>query len=305
MTKLAAKLAIGMPVFNGENFMHEALDSLLGQSFGEFELIISDNASTDATADIAADYAARDRRVRYVRLDSNIGAARNYDNVYRLASAPYFKWAAHDDYYSDNYLEECVGVLDADPGVVLCQATTRLVDDQGQEIAYDPLLDMYLDRDGRLVLASDRPDRARSDRVFKRFRDIYLNVVRCYDIFGVMRRDALDRTSLHRPYYGSDRALLIEMALLGKYHEATDAVFFNRKHAAQSMALPNLNDQNKWINPGGKGQRRFPLTRQILAAVLRTPMPLADRARCLALILSTSPWQRLFRLSVLSPRFGT
>ena len=299
------KLAIGMPVFNGENFIREALDSLLGQSFGEFELIISDNASTDATADIAADYAARDRRVRYVRLDSNIGAARNYDSVYRLASAPYFKWAAHDDYYSDNYLEACVGVLDADPGVVLCQAKTRLVDDRRQEIAYDPLLDMYLDRDGQLVLASDRPDRARSDRVFARFRDIYLNVVRCYDIFGVMRRDALDRTSLHRPYYGSDRALLIEMALLGKYHETADAVFFNRKHAAQSMALPNLNDQNKWINPGGKGRRRFPLTRQILAAVLRAPMPLADRARCLGLIISASPWQRLFRLSVLSPRFGT
>ena len=91
------RVTVGLPVFNGENYLAEALDSLLTQSFENFLLIISDNASTDSTQKICTDYSAKDPRIRYVRLDTNVGAAENYNRLVDVAEGDYFKWAAHDD----------------------------------------------------------------------------------------------------------------------------------------------------------------------------------------------------------------
>lgn len=90
-------VSIGLPVYNGASYIREALDSLLAQTFADFELIISDNASTDATETICRDYAARDRRMRYYRQTDNRGALANFLFVLDQAVAPYFMWAAHDD----------------------------------------------------------------------------------------------------------------------------------------------------------------------------------------------------------------
>ncbi len=91
---------IGMPVYNAENYLQGALDSLLAQDYGDFDLLISDNASTDRTQEICLDYTARDRRVRYQRNGRNIGAADNFNRVLEPACGKYFMWAAHDDYKS-------------------------------------------------------------------------------------------------------------------------------------------------------------------------------------------------------------
>src|SRR4051794_3298661 len=91
------KLSIGLPVYNGENFLAHAVDSILAQDFRDFELIISDNASTDRTAEICRGYAESDPRVRYVRFETNQGGSRNFCYVFELARGEYFKWAAHDD----------------------------------------------------------------------------------------------------------------------------------------------------------------------------------------------------------------
>ena len=98
------RVSIGLPVYNGENFLEFALDSILGQTFQDFELIISDNASTDATESICRRYAAKDSRIRYYRNPNNQGAAQNYNRVFALARGEYFKWAAHDDVCKPNYL---------------------------------------------------------------------------------------------------------------------------------------------------------------------------------------------------------
>src|SRR5688572_28337892 len=94
----APLVSIGLPVYNGERFLSEALDSLLGQTLADFELIVSDNASTDRTAEICLAYAARDARVRYVRQQTNIGAIRNWNFVARQARGQYFKWASANDF---------------------------------------------------------------------------------------------------------------------------------------------------------------------------------------------------------------
>ncbi|MCX5766081.1 MAG: glycosyltransferase family A protein [Gemmatimonadetes bacterium] len=105
-------VSVGMPVFNGGDALHRAIDSILSQTFTDFELIISDNHSTDGTADVCAEYAARDRRVRYIRQARNIGAVANFEFVRTQARGRYFMWASADDVRSSEFLSENVVFLD-------------------------------------------------------------------------------------------------------------------------------------------------------------------------------------------------
>src|SRR5690242_8968780 len=112
------KVTVGMPVYNGERYMRFALDSLLAQDFQDFEIVISDNASTDRTSEICAEYAARDSRVRYHRNATNIGASPNYNRTFELARGQYFKWCAHDDVCLPSFLSKCVATMEAAPSSV-------------------------------------------------------------------------------------------------------------------------------------------------------------------------------------------
>ena len=100
----APKISIGMPVYNGEKYIREALDSLLAQTFTDFELIISDNASTDNTEKICREYMSIDNRISYLRQVKNVGAVANFDFVLAQAKSSCFMWAAHDDVWDKEYL---------------------------------------------------------------------------------------------------------------------------------------------------------------------------------------------------------
>src|SRR6516164_196463 len=113
------RLSIGLPVYNGEKYLAESLDSLLGQTFEDFELIISDNASTDSTGDICQRYAKQDSRIRYIRQPRNIGLAANHNFVIGQARGDLFKWAADDDLCARDLVRDCVDALDEYPRVVL------------------------------------------------------------------------------------------------------------------------------------------------------------------------------------------
>jgi len=112
-------VSIGMPVYNGACFIGKALDSILEQSYPHFELIISDNASTDRTADICLEYAARDSRIRYVRQVTNLGAFANFHYVLLASSHERFIWAAADDWWDSDRLERLVDALLPHDAVVL------------------------------------------------------------------------------------------------------------------------------------------------------------------------------------------
>ena len=113
-------VSIGMPVYNGENFVKGALDSILAQTFQDFELIISDNASTDKTKEICQKYAAKDQRITLLCNEKNVGAAKNYNRTFYASSGKYFMWLAHDDLIATEYLERCVEILEQNPSIVLC-----------------------------------------------------------------------------------------------------------------------------------------------------------------------------------------
>jgi glycosyltransferase involved in cell wall biosynthesis len=130
----APPVSIGLPVYNGEKYLSLALDSLLAQDYGDFELIIADNASTDRTAEICRQYADRDRRIRFARNDRNLGAVENFNNVFRLSSGEYFMWAAHDDLWHPSYISRCLGALRQDARVVLCASAVEFIGESGNKL---------------------------------------------------------------------------------------------------------------------------------------------------------------------------
>ncbi len=212
------KVSIALPVYNGENYVADALDSILAQSFEDFEVVISDNASTDATQTICQDYAARDPRISYHRNPHDIGPCLNFNRTLELARGRYFKWAAHDDLLDPTFVARCVEVLDADPEVILVHSLTRIINDQGEELAiYDSQL-----------------GGAASSRQSARFAALVLSQHICTDMFGLFRADALRRSRrLEGNYHGCDRAMLGELALIGRFAHIPEPLFFNREHGAR------------------------------------------------------------------------
>lgn len=206
------RITIGLPVRNGENFIEHAIDSILAQTFTDFRLIISDNASTDRTNDICMAYAARDRRVVVHRHAENIGAAQNFNWVFAQNSSPYFKWAAHDDVLGPNFLRVCVDRLDADPTLAICHTLTVKLDGQG-------LVSGTYDHE--IPLAGRRPRH-------RFYRLLWVN--HFTEIWGVMRSEYLVRTRLYRSFVGSDRSLMAELLLMGGIHYIPEYHFFRRDH---------------------------------------------------------------------------
>ena len=247
------KIAIGLPVYNGENFLSAAVESILAQSFADFELIISDNASTDNTEGICRAYAQRDRRVRYVRQPTNVGAANNYNLLLRMSDSEYFKWAAHDDVLAPGFLEACVRVLDRDASVVLASPASALIDEADLPLHYSAERGGMVDRSGVCWPALEEKNNGlMADDPTVRFEAVLLNMFMCVEIFGLMRRSALLRTSLHGPFCGSDKVLLAEMSLLGRFWLGQDTLFFRRCHAQQLSASTSGTYRATWFS----GRRR-------------------------------------------------
>jgi glycosyltransferase involved in cell wall biosynthesis len=260
-------VSIGLPVFNGENYLTEALDSIVVQTYSDFELIISDNASTDRTEEICRAYAAKDERIRYLRNETNLGAAKNFNRVFELTSGEYFKWAAHDDLCAPEYLERCVEILDREPDIVLCYPKTSIVNEHGE------LVENYFDG---FNLRSLKPH--------ERFRDFFHAPGLCNPIFGLIRASVLKRTPLIGSYAASDRVLLGELALLGQLHEVPEYLFFRRGHPQRSMAA-NVTDSQiaVWFDPAIRRRVLLPRWRRFfeyLKAIKRAPLSWSERARC-------------------------
>lgn len=230
-------VGIGMPLYQAEKYVSVAIEGLLRQTFKNWRLYISDNGSTDATADICLKYAASDSRIVFERQDTNRGAAWNFNRVFEMSSGEYFCWAAGDDDHAPDFLQRCVEALSADPEVVVVAPATRVIDENGDDFDDHD----YIDSSGyirRPLTASQMNERVQC-LTSSLAADRYLYVVRhfnyCQELFSLMRRDVLQSTGLHRAYYGSDKILLAEMALRGKILDLAEPLFMWRRHRGQSM----------------------------------------------------------------------
>jgi len=224
-------VSIGMPVYNGERYLRDALDSLLAQSYEDFELLISDNASTDATEDICRSYATRDARIRYVRLRKNYGAVANFNEVFRLTSGRYFKWAAYDDVCAPEFLARCVRALDADPTVVLACPRIGGIDEEGRPVEYMATPGPGQGRMTGKGLETDAPVSTAAMDPTKRWRWMMRNLWWTPHLYGLIRSDALARTKLHPAHYMGDHILLAELALLGRFSEIPEELLYVRIHS--------------------------------------------------------------------------
>jgi glycosyltransferase involved in cell wall biosynthesis len=272
MSATQARLSIGLPVFNGADYLEEVLQSLLAQTYSDFELIISDNASSDGTEDLCRSYAAQDPRIRYYRNTKNIGATQNWYRVFDLSGGEYFASVAHDDVYAPDYMEKCIAVLDQDASIGVCYSRTRIIDEKGC-----PLND---DRISRMLQAKiDTLSSSPSTRLYNVIAVDYL----CIQLYGVMRSAALRATKVFLGYYGCDRNTLAELALLGKLYEIPEYLFFHRIYpdALGAAVYSGRSTQELFfLDPGTDWNERFAALKvfgNYFGSVTRAPILFAEK----------------------------
>lgn len=283
------KVSIGMPVYNAENYIEQAIQSILSQTFTDLELIISDNASSDRTQAICERHATEDKRVRYHRNSENIGANRNFNHVFTLARGEYFKWAAHDDVIAPDYLEKCLLLLENDSTFVLAHSETKLIDPEGNEITVPEGANYVKDERGRIIFigldSTKRP--LDSSHAHKRFQGV-LDTGWCNEVFGVIRSHALRDTPLLRPFYGADKVLLAELASMGRFAIIPEPLFHNRRHPEQSRSQ-SVEDRAAWTQTAARKSSGLKRNVQKAIAYMEVPfkgsMSFSERMQCLSLAL--------------------
>jgi glycosyltransferase involved in cell wall biosynthesis len=276
-------VSIGVPVFNGEENLEAALTSVLDQTYEDFEVIIADNASTDATEEICRRFTRLDGRVRYVRNDKNVGVARNYNRLFELSDGRYFKWAPHDDRLSPEFLARCVEVLDADAEVAIVVPVPTLIDDEGRADDFQRRHRENLRARGLRHVDVDDPCHLAHDDPCSRFGDIVLRKVWFYELYGLMRADVLGRTGLLRLFHGSCQVLLAELALLGIVRQLPDELMFMRYPTFK--ILDAKRDMALKMDPEWSGHVFFPevkVATEWLRVVGRSDLGRTAKLRCVA-----------------------
>jgi glycosyltransferase involved in cell wall biosynthesis len=264
------RLTVGLPVYNGEKFLAQSLDALLGQTYEDFELLISDNTSTDETARICASYQAQDPRIRYFRQPRNIGCAPNHNFLVGQARGEFFKWASDDDLYARNLLESCVDALDKYPDVVLAHSFTAIIDDAGSVI-----------KTVKYSLDSAAPSAP------QRFRSVLVDPGGDDD-GAVIRTGILRQTALNGSYYRADRTFVAELALYGPFYQVPDWLYFRRDHPDRAArAFSTVRSWCANLDPRRADRLRNPVLRLygeyiwgFISAIQRAPLTPAERRAC-------------------------
>jgi len=231
------RVSIGLAVYNGEKYLRLAVESILEQNYTDFELIISDNASTDATEEICEELAAKDARIRYSRNATNIGASKNYQRVFELSKGEFFTWVDHDDLRLPGFLRRCVDVFDEAPAtVVLVAPRTEMVDEQG-------------------VSKQIRVDRLHTTHALphERVADVIREVSYATAQYGLFRSAALRKTRLIDGFWSSDHVLLLELAILGEIWEIPETLVLKRDYPGRCCRMNKTKAEfAAWFDPARK-----------------------------------------------------
>ncbi len=272
-------VTIGLPVYNSEKYLEQSLNSLLAQTYSDFVLIISDNASTDGTPLICKRYADADGRVKYFRNDTNIGNPRNFNRVAALTTTRYLKWSSSDDFWEPTFLERSVDIMEHDPTIALCYPQAVLVDAEGgNPTPYDDALHLM------------------QENPADRFIALLENIKLAHQHLGLIRMSHLRQTHLLGVHAGSDINLLAELTLYGKFFELPHRLFFRRFHKdSGSWKRGDAEHDAKYYHGAGKGHGRLMMWRThvgFLSAVHTSPLPLQSKAKLYRYLLRRMRWDR-------------
>lgn len=284
MTERVPKVSIGLPVFNGEKYLPAALNSLIQQEFEDFELIVSDNASTDATEAICRDFAAKDRRVRYHRNKTNIGASGNYNRVFELARGEFFKWASHDDECHPSLVRRCLRTFDEAPlATVLVFTKAEIIDEFGNVKFLSP---------DSISSSSPRP--------FKRLSRVLWSSAYAHSLWGLIRSNALRKTRL-MGCLEADHVLLAELALLGPSIEIPEALYRMRRHSECATEINrSARELLAWHDPKRANDRIFlphwdRVNLEYFKSIRHIPLTATERLLCFGIVPVVSYWRRFLR----------
>jgi glycosyltransferase involved in cell wall biosynthesis len=278
------RVSIGLPVFNGENYLGAALNRLVIQDYEDFELIISDNASSDGTAAICQEFASKDPRIRYYRNETNIGASGNYNRVFNLARGEVFKWASHDDECHPSLVRRCLEALDEAP------ASTAFVFTKAE----------IIDESGNVMYLSPDDISSQSPRAVTRLAKVLWSSCYGNSLWGLIRSDALRRTRL-MGWIEADHVLLGELALLGSSIELPEALHRLRRHARCSWQITrSARELLFWHDPTKANERIIlPYWERVyleyIKAIRHTPLSGVERLLCYSAVPIVSYWRRLLR----------
>ena len=266
-------VSIGLPVYNGENFLSEAIESVLAQTYRNLEVIICDNASTDRTEAICEKYATQDARINYHRNTTNLGAGANYDKCFHLSNGEFFKWIAHDDTIAPTFVEKTLLELKSNSSAIACVTGVMKIDETGESIGNWNF--------EKLNLMSNFPS--------ARFHSFLFHRPKNTDFFGLYRSCILRDSVLHGNYNHADNIFLAEMALRGKTIRIDGILFFNRIHSLQysrSVMLSTSSNEiaNWWAGKNSETQNHstptVTLWRNYLKRVNGNLSPSPELVRC-------------------------
>jgi len=272
-------LTICVPVFNGERYLAQCLDSLLSQTFREFVLVISDNASTDHTASLCRHYVQADSRVRYRRNETNIGMYPNISLLLRSAQTPYVKLATADDFWAPTMLEDALKHLETDPSLVLCFPKMVQVDGAGREI-------------GRY----ERPLNLLDADPIKRFKSVLTDLGLVYQLMGVMRTSVALATLPFMNQPGADGVYLAELTLYGRLLELPHYQYFRRFHE-ESSSWDRSSESHQIQRVLGVGTGRIRLAGWkyhlgLIQRLLHSPLPVGPKLELLGFLGRRIVWDR-------------
>jgi glycosyltransferase involved in cell wall biosynthesis len=269
-------VSIGMPVYNGGDYLRAAIESVIDQKFNNWELIISDNASTDGTEAVCREFAAQDERISYIRQTENLGAGPNFKACFEPARGKFFAWLSADDLLGQEFMLKCVELLDENDDAVAAYTHAMKIDATGNELGiYDAAESVH-----------NRASHVRAHR-YKELLLGYPAVI----IFSMMRRELLATTPVMSSNVGGDRILVSEMGLHGRFLQVPDVQFYRRVHEDQySWKATTAEERRVWFggaNAKGGFLTEFRRFGDHVESFRRVDMPRSERGKCRRILLSS------------------